>query len=42
MQVHRAFNLAGLLVGVVGFILVFIAHKDDSPPGLIQLGPTNV
>jgi uncharacterized membrane-anchored protein YitT (DUF2179 family) len=42
MQAHRAFNLASLLVAVVGFALVFIAYKDESPPGLIDLGADNV
>jgi hypothetical protein len=41
MQVHRAFNLAGLLVAVVAFVLVFVAHKDQSIPGLIDFGAGN-
>ena len=41
-QVHRAFNIAGLFVAVVAFILVFVAHKDGDPTGLISLGSANV
>ena len=36
-QVHRAIMLTSLLVGVCAFILVFIAHKDSTPAGLIVL-----
>ena len=42
VQVHRALNLASLLVAVVGVVLVFIAHKNQDPPGLIDLGKINV
>ena len=36
-QVHRAIMLTSLLVGVCAFILIFIAHKDSTPAGLIVL-----
>ena len=42
MQVHRAFNVAGLLVAALAFLLVFVAHKDESIPGLIDFGAGNV
>ena len=42
LQVHRAFNLAGLLVAVVGFVIVFVAYRAETPPGLIDLGSDNV
>ena len=29
--------LTSLFVGVVAFILIFVAHKDSDPPGLIYL-----
>lgn len=34
--------MASLLVGVAGFALIFIAHKDEDPSGLIDLGKSNV
>ena len=38
-QVHRAFMLASLLFGIVGFILIFAAqYNRPSNPGLINLG----
>lgn len=40
-QVHRAFHIAALVVAFVGFILAFIANKDSSTPGLIELGSQN-
>ena len=38
-QVHRAFMLGSLIVGAVGFFLIFVAQYENQPnPGLISLG----
>ena len=42
LQVHRAFLLASLFLGVTGFILPFVANYNRIPHGLIQLGTGNV
>ncbi len=41
-QVHRILLLGSILIGVIGFILIFVANKNNSPPGLITLGSSNV
>lgn len=42
-QVHMAFMLGSLFVGLVGVALVFIGHAhEDNPRGLIELGSNNV
>ena len=36
-QVHRALMLLSVLVGVGAFVLIFVAHADSTPPGLMAL-----
>ena len=41
-QIHRFLMTGSIVVGVVGFVLIFIANRNNSPPGLINLGSDNV
>ena len=41
-QIHRAFMLASLFIGAVGFMLIFVAQRNRPDPGLIDLGSDNV
>ncbi len=41
-QIHRFVMSGSILVGLVGFVLIFIANRNNSPPGLITLGSANV
>lgn len=37
-QVHRAFMLTSLFLGIVGFIVIFVSQAKSTIPGLITLG----
>lgn len=41
-QIHRFLMSGSIVVAVVGFILIFVANRNNSPPGLINLGSDNV
>ena len=36
LQVHRAFMIASIVIASVGFILIFVASKDNEDPGLVD------
>ena len=36
-QIHRALTLASLVIALTAFAVVFIANKDNTTPGIINL-----
>ena len=42
VQVHRALMLIAIAPSVLGFILIFVAFRNNSIPGLITLGVSHV
>lgn len=41
-QIHRLLMSGSILVAVIGFILIFVANRNNSPPGLISFSSDNV
>ncbi len=35
-QFHRALMIVSVVIALIGFILIFVANKDNSVPGLIE------
>ena len=36
-QVHRILMLGSLVIGIVGFFIIFVGERHRNPPGLIPL-----
>lgn len=41
-QVHRAFMIASWFVAVCAFIIIFVANRNQDPPGLINTDDVSV
>ena len=41
-QIHRILMSGSIFVAALGFLLIFVANRNNTPPGLITLGSANV
>jgi hypothetical protein len=41
-QIHRLLMSGSIIVAVIGFVLIFIANRNNDPPGLISFSSDNV
>ena len=41
-QFHRALMVSSVVVSVIGLVLVFVAHKDNTVPGIVNFNCVSV